>query len=227
MAFSLDEVVPWGRSFDEYVSMFALGDDDLSGRVLGCSDGPASFNGTLTRRGGSVVSADPLYRFPALEIGRRIDETFEIVMEQTRRNREEFVWNQIASVEELGRVRLAAMREFLSDFPIGKQEGRYLDAELPQLPFPGGAFDLALCSHFLFLYSEQFDAEFHLRSLRELCRVAFEVRVFPLLELGAKRSRHLDVVVSTLAVEGYRVRIEQVPYEFQKGGNEMLRLRPA
>jgi hypothetical protein len=35
MAFTLDSVVPWGRSFEEYVAMFALTDGDLSCRILG------------------------------------------------------------------------------------------------------------------------------------------------------------------------------------------------
>src|SRR6266480_494056 len=129
-----------------------------------------------------------------------------------------------SSVEGLGHVRMTAMRDFLTDYPAGKPEGRYISAELPQLPFLDGAFDLALCSHFLFLYSEHFDKNFHLLSLRELCRVAREVRVFPILELGSKRSRHVDEVASKLESEGYEVCIERVAYEFQKGGNEMLRL---
>jgi hypothetical protein len=41
--------------------MFALSDADLRGRVLGCADGPASFNAEATRRGTSIISADPLY----------------------------------------------------------------------------------------------------------------------------------------------------------------------
>jgi len=224
MAFKLEEVVPWGRSFDEYINMFALSDDDLGKRILGCSDGPASFNCTLTNRGGSVVSIDPIYQFTATAIANRINETYDIVMEQTRQNLQEFVWTHIDSVEGLGHVRMTAMRDFLADYPAGKLEDRYISAELPQLPFLDGAFDLALCSHFLFLYSEHFDKNFHLLSLRELCRVAREVRVFPILELGSKRSRHVDEVASKLASEGYEVCIERVAYEFQKGGNEMLRL---
>jgi hypothetical protein len=225
MAFQLSEVVPWGRSFEEYVSMFSLTGDDLRLRILGCGDGPAAFNDTLTKRGGSVVSVDPLYRFSAEQIAARIEETFDVVMELTRRNSGEFVWGEIPCVEALGETRMKAMSAFLSDFTSGKIEGRYLDAELPQLPFDEKCFDLALCSHFLLLYSAQFDLQFHLQSLRELCRIAHEVRVFPLLELGSLRSRHLDEVVSTLAAEGFQVDIEPVRYEFQKGGNEMLRLR--
>ncbi|MCI5142695.1 MAG: SAM-dependent methyltransferase, partial [Candidatus Electrothrix sp. ATG1] len=43
MTFQLKEIVPWGRSFQEYVAMFALSEDDLGKRILGCGDGPASF----------------------------------------------------------------------------------------------------------------------------------------------------------------------------------------
>ena len=48
--FTLDQVVPWGRSFDEYRAMFAMTDMDLTGRILGCGDGPASFNREATRQ---------------------------------------------------------------------------------------------------------------------------------------------------------------------------------
>jgi hypothetical protein len=56
--------------------------------------------------------------------------------------------------------------------------------------------------------------------------VAREVRVFPVVELGSIRSRHLDAVVSVLSAEGCQVGVERVGYEFQRGGNEMLRLKP-
>ena len=79
------------------------------------------------------------------------------------------------------------------------------------------SFSLENASHFLFLYSGQFDLEFHLQSLRELRRVAAEVRVFPILELGSGRSRHIDRVLAVLASEVYEVGIERVGYEFQRG----------
>lgn len=60
--FTLDQVVPWGRSFEEYLAMFALSDLDLKGRLLGCGDGPASFNAVATSQGVAVTSCDPIYR---------------------------------------------------------------------------------------------------------------------------------------------------------------------
>jgi hypothetical protein len=227
MAFTLEKVVPWGRSFDEYLAMFALTEEDLGKRFLGCGDGPASFNCMMKRRGGYVVSADPIYRFSAEEIRSRINETYEEVMEQTRKNKDEFVWRHISSVDELGKVRMSAMDDFLSDYAAGLKEGRYINASLPVLPFADREFDIALCSHFLFLYSEQFSEDFHVQSIEELCRVASEVRIFPLLELGSKKSRHLDTVADRLEKGGFTVEIKKVPYEFQKCGNEMLMITVA
>ena len=122
MTFSLDKVVPWGRSFDEYVAMFSLSKSDLAGSILGCGDGPASFNSIQTKHGGKVISVDPLYRFSADEIKNRINETYHEIIEQTRKNKKEFVWNNIRSVEELGRIRMKAMEEFLSDYEAGREE---------------------------------------------------------------------------------------------------------
>ncbi|QBG47648.1 class I SAM-dependent methyltransferase [Verrucomicrobia bacterium S94] len=225
MSFKLENAVPWGRTYTEYVSMFNLSASDLQGRVLGCGDGPASFNATLTQQGGDVISIDPIYRFSAEEIRERINETYDTVMEQTRNNRQEFVWKNIRSPEELGKIRMEAMHAFLSDYPNGKEAGRYIAGMLPELPFADGSFDLALCSHFLFLYSAHFSKTFHFKSVRELCRVAREVRIFPLLELGAVPSRHLRPLIDRLEREGFHAVIEPVPYEFQKNGNRMLKIR--
>ena len=223
--FTLKEVIPWGRSFDEYRRMFDLTDADLGLRILGCADGPASFNAETTRGGSRVVSCDPLFRYQVSEIRNRIDATYEQVLEQTRQNRDEFVWGAIPSVEELGRVRMSAMEAFLEDFEAGRTEQRYLDAELPVLPFPDGAFDLAVCSHFLFLYSDQLGEAFHHEAVLELCRVAAEVRIFPVLALGGRRSPFLPSLIRQLRHKGHQTTLERVPYEFQRGGHEMMRIR--
>ncbi len=120
---------------------------------------------------------------------------------------------------------MSAMKRFLSDYPEGKEQRRYINVELPVLPFSDKEFDLALCSHFLFLYSEHHSIDFHIQSIAEMCRVAGEARIFPVLELGAKKSRHLAGVVEELRSKGYECSIEKVDYEFQKGGNEMLRVK--
>ena len=158
MGFTLDKVVPWGRSYDEYVGMFRLTEGELKLRVLGCGDGPAAFNSELTKRGGNVISVDPIYVFDAAQIKSRVSETYETVMTQLRKNKSDYVWGIIPSVEQLGSVRMSAMEIFLADFEAGKQEGRYIAGELPSLPFESAQFDIALSSHFLFLYSAHLSA---------------------------------------------------------------------
>jgi SAM-dependent methyltransferase len=226
MGFTLEKVVPWGRSYDEYVAMFGLTEADLKCRILGCGDGPAGFNAELTKRGGHVISVDPIYAFEAAQIRSRIAETYETVMAQLRENQSNYSWDTISSVEELGRIRVSAMATFLVDYVAGKKTGRYIAGELPSLPFESGSFDIALSSHFLFLYSTHLTAGFHLQALREMVRVAREVRVFPLLTLDGAPSPHLSFVTEGLITQGFTVQIKRVSYEFQRGGNEMLLIKP-
>jgi hypothetical protein len=205
--------------------MFMLSEDDLAATILGCADGPASFNAEATRRGARVISCDPLYRLTKAQIQERIAATYDVVLEQTRRNAETFVWDTIRSVDELGLVRMASMQRFLEDYEAGLAARRYIAAELPVLPFEDASAGLALCANFLFLYAEQRDESFHLAAIQELCRVAREVRIFPLLDLSGGRSPHIDPVTDALRTGGYGVSIEKVPYEFQRGGNQMMRIR--
>lgn len=219
----LSDVIPWGRSLDEYTQMFALTTDDLAKRLLGCGDGPASFNAELSARDGDITSVDPIYRFDAEQIRVRINAVYPEVMAQLARHRDDYVWTRIESIEALGQARLQAMHAFLEDYAQHRGSGRYIDAALPALPFADDSFDLAVCSHYLFLYSAHVSQHAHLQSMVELCRVAHEVRVYPLLSLNDNRpSPHLEPVMSALTQLGITVSRVPVDYEFQKGATEML-----
>jgi hypothetical protein len=224
MAYRLQQIVPWGRSLDEYVQMFALSERDLNKRILGCADGPASFNAALTRRGGRVVSVDPLYVFGEQDIRQRIDRTFDEVLRQAQENRHEFLWETIRSVEQLGEVRMTAMDDFLADYPQGRRQGRYLPMSAPALALADDSFELALCSHFLFLYSKHLNLDFHIDTIGELCRIGSEVRIFPLQQLGATLSPHVAPVTAHFEAAGYSVTRVAVPYRFQRGADTMLRI---
>lgn len=222
MTFTLDDVIPWGRSFDEYVAMFELTERDLGRRILDCGGGPASFNAAANERGLDVTSLDPIYAFTPDEIERRIQATGATIAAELRRNADEFVWTRFEDVDDLVATRMSAMGTFLNDYAAPQSENRYIAGSLPELPFADGHFELALCSHLLFLYSAQHSADFHIASIVDLLRSSGEVRVFPLLELGSTRSRHLTRVIDDLHARGLSTRIVRVPYEFQRGGNEML-----
>ncbi|TAD78999.1 MAG: SAM-dependent methyltransferase [Oscillatoriales cyanobacterium] len=226
MVFQLAQVVPWGRSFADYVGMFGLTDEDLGRSVLDCAGGPASFNATMHRQGQRVISCDPIYQFSAEEIAQRIDETCPTIVAGLHENHDWFVWSEaIPTPEALGECRLAAMGEFLADFPQGAIEGRYLVAELPSLPFADRAFELAISSHLLFTYTAQLSLEFHQAAIAELLRVADEVRIFPLLtNFTTERSPYVQPAIDALTAQGFRVEIVPTVYEFQRGGNELLRV---
>ena len=202
--------------------MFALTPADLSGRILDCAAGPASFNAELTSDGHEVISCDPLYELTVDEIRARIDSTSGTVVANARVASNEFVWRDFASPEHLGEVRMAIMQQFLADFPAGLREGRYRAQALPHLAFHDDAFDLALCSAFLFTYSDQLSADFHVAAIQEMCRVAGEARIFPLLKGYGGPSPNLEIVVGTLRKYGYEAKIRDVSYEFQRGGDKML-----
>ena len=108
-------------------------------------------------------------------------ETADTLLANVRAHADRFVWRHIESPERPREMRLSAMHRFLDDLPAGLERGRYRTDALPHLRFADGAFDLALCSHLLFLYSETLSLQFHLAAVEEMARVAGEVRVFPLL----------------------------------------------
>jgi hypothetical protein len=218
----LEEVVHWGRNLAEYRSMFSLSATDLNAKILGCGDGPASFNAEMTELGHSVVSIDPIYQFSAEQIEQRVRATYEPVISQVKQNPDRYIWQNFRDADDLGKARLVAMEKFLSDYESGKVTGRYLDRSLPTLEFADDHFDLCLCSHLLFLYSEQLSLDFHLAAIHELLRIAPEVRIFPLLKLDCEPSPYLEVAMEELATKGFNVQVKSVAYEFQKGGNQML-----
>jgi hypothetical protein len=223
MSIQYKDIMPWGRNFDEYTCMFDLTTSELSLHILGCGDGPASFNVECNERGGHVISVDPLYSFSLGAIEKRIGETYDEVIRQTRSNQDRYIWNAISSPDELGRIRMEAMQRFLTSYEEGKVQGWYVPGELPYLPFANQTFDLALSGHFLFLYTDNLTLEFHLSAIPEMLRVAREVRIFPLLDVNAQESCYLMGVLETF--QNYKPEIREVNYEFQRGGNKMLIIR--
>ena len=222
MAMKLETIVPFGRSLDEYIKMFDLTDADLNKRILGAGDGPASFNAEATKLGYTVTSIDPIYQFSVSEVLSRFNSVVDDIIEQVKASPNDWVWTYHQSPDDLRKNRIKAVYQFVNDYTAGKADGRYLVEALPALSFSNQAYDLTLCSHFLFLYSEQLDYQFHLSSIQEMLRVSREVRIFPLLTLMRQRSPYLDPILQILTEQGHTLAIKTVPYELQKGGNEML-----
>ena len=223
MSFKINDVVPWGRSLKEYQHMFNLTEKDVSRRILSCADGPASFNAEGSKLNYNITSLDPIYDFDKQLISERFELARKEVISQVRLNMDEFSWSTIKDVKQLEEMRCHAFRLFYDDLEQGLEQGRYKAGQFPDLDFEDDQFDLVLISHFLLLYSEQLDLEFHIQSIEECLRVAKEVRIFPIFELGSVKSRHLGAIVRHFE-EYNRVQMLTVKYEFQKGANQMLKI---
>ncbi|WP_126661119.1 hypothetical protein [Haloterrigena salifodinae] len=226
--FEVTDCAVIGRTFEEYAAMFDLEPAALEGRrVLDCPSGVASFVATATDRGIDVVGADVVYERSREDLARRCREDREAVIDQLSEKRDMFDWSFYDSVAERRRYLRRASERFRKDYAAGQSRDRYVAAALPALPFERDAFSLVLSAHFLFLYGDRFDYEFHCEALRELARVAAdEVRIYPLQGLDATPYDRLEDVLATLADEGYEATRETVPFEFQPGSTEMLVLSP-
>jgi SAM-dependent methyltransferase len=179
-----------------------------------------------SRAGIEAVAVDPAYELP----GDRLADT---ARQGTRDGNavfanfpDRFTWKWYGSVEAREQMRARALAEFLLD--ITSHRDRYVTGSLPTLPFEDAAFDLALCSHLLFTWADQLGHEWHAASLRELLRVAGEVRVFPTVMQGAGEPvPFLDELLEELRADGVRAELRQVDYEFQVGASTMLVLAHA
>lgn len=221
MAFILNDVVPWGRNLTEYRQMFRLDDNDMTKKIAGFGDGPASFNCEANRLGYAVTSFDLIYQFSKEELEQRIEEVRVVVMQQMKENKDNYVWKNIRSLEELENIRMSAMRLFLEDYENGLQEKRYICHALPdKLPYPDNSFDIGLSSHFLLMYTS-LGYDFHIKSLTEMLRVCREIRVFPIVDLDANKTDLIKDVIDYLRRD-YKVEIVKTDYEFQKGANNLL-----
>lgn len=226
MARGIGDIIVSSRPFDEYLAMFGLSEREaLAGPVLDCPGGAGPFAAELRARGGGAVSADPAYALPPAEIVARTRAGLEHGIRYLERNRDSYVWTFFASLDDLRARRAAALDAFAADFHGA--DARYVAAALPALPLPDDSVRLALSGYLLFAYPDHLDAAGHEAALRELLRVAAdEVRVFPLIDTAYVRHPAIDDLRRTLAADGVDSEVRRVDYEFQRGGNEVLVLRP-
>ena len=169
-----------------------------------------------------MISIDPLYKFDSTAIYQRFEAVLDGIITQIENTPDYLVWSYHKSPYGLRESRRITAQKFVHDYAQNRESGRYIEEQLPALPFEDGQFDLVLCSHLLFLYSDHFTLEFHIDSIREMLRVGNEVRIFPLLTLALNRSSYIDPIIRSFTLDGFSVDIVPVEYELQRGGNEMM-----
>lgn len=216
----IGEMLVSSRSLAEYRKMFQLTAHDLTRSIVDCPGGAASFTAEVNEAGGRVTACDPLYGEDAAAIGELSFADMRRANRYQRENPDEYVWTFFADPDEYLVARTLAGETFIRHMTENPDD--YVVASLPALPFADQTFELALSSHLLFAYADRLDRDFHLDSIRELARIAAEVRVFPLVPFGFPDNPDLPGVVGELRRGGLRAELVGVDYELQRGANTML-----
>lgn len=213
------------RPLSDYRDMFLLTDDELlAGPILDCPGGASPLGAQVRQRGGTVVSVDPAYRLPRAELANRIARDLAHVAKWTAANLANFDWTYLGSPVAFRRTFEVAADFFLADYsPDGE---RYVAAELGELPFADGTFQLALSSHLLFCYPEYLDYDQHLAGILELMRVTTgELRVFPMVDTAGREFARMAELRGELSDKGIDTEIHTSRAAFVAGGERMLSCR--
>ncbi|KTD56384.1 hypothetical protein Lsan_3072 [Legionella santicrucis] len=218
------KLVLWGHSVDEYREMFDLSQEDMNSRILEYGCGPSAVNAQQFLEAHQAVSCDPLFVLDKDTLSSKAIMIFAQMADEVRKEQEQFDFSRNGSLEQLLEYRQEGMKSFFADYEKGKAEGRYLGAADYHLPYADFSFDFALSAHYLFADLEDQTVDFHLNVIRELARVAKEVRIFPLNDMEGKSSELLGPVLLQLQKNGYGVEIREVDYHLHKSENAMLRV---
>ncbi|MCP3026463.1 methyltransferase domain-containing protein [Halobacillus sp. A5] len=219
---NLDKIIFIGRTYEEYMDMFDLSEDRLKGRkILDCPAGACSFTAEGREKGLDITAADIAYdhSLDQLELKGRQDVHHAINhMEKAKSN---YIWSYFKNLHALEEYRLSALKKCTDH--MHQFNEHYVPVTLPELPFEDQQFDIVLSAHFLFMYADRLDEDFHLKAIDELIRVAKEeVRIFPTVDLQGNRYKYLDHIHSYYRDMGFDTEEVKVPYEFQANADQML-----
>jgi SAM-dependent methyltransferase len=218
------KLVLWGHNADEYREMFDLSPDEMNSRILEYGCGPSAVNAQQASHKHQVISCDPLFVLDKDTLSSKAVMIFSGMAEEVKNERERFDFSRSGSLEHLIAERQEGMKQFFADYEQGKKEERYLGITDYHLPFADFTFDFALSSHYLFADLDDQTVEFHLTVIRELARVAKEVRIFPLIDREGNTSEFLGPVLLGLQQDNYGVEVREVDFHLHKTGNAMLRV---
>ena len=220
----LDHIVLLGRSLAEYSQFFDLQnlrpDED---HVLDMGAGVSSLCAELSERGHHVTAADPIYDLSPDIIASKCRRDIDDVLTQLPELAHQYRWEYYRDISDVKRHREYAYQGFLQHFRVNPIN--YVTAELPQTPFNVNEFTVTVVSHFLFLYDDRLDYEFHKRSIMELARITSrEIQIYPLTNFNANKSSFVDRIQQDQDLSALHFQIEQIDFEFVKNSHERLKI---
>ena len=217
--------VLWGHHLNEYMDMFGLTSDLTRLKLLEFGCGPTAINQELTAKGGDVISCDPWFEANQEHMQQRFLKHFNQQLTRVEQYPERFDFNKYGGMNFFIEKRQQGMQTFFKDFANGYTSGRYCGLAEDKLPFASARFDLALCSNYFFADLPEQNLDFHLHWIHELCRVAGELRIYPLTDQEGQVSHLLGQVLLALQQNHYEVAIENVAFRLVPASEAVLRVR--
>ncbi len=218
--------VLWGHHVSEYQEMFDLSDQMLTQSILEYGCGPSAVNTELhAMHQANIISMDPLFSDSKSKLKQIAVADFEARAAQVLKDPSQFNVTNYGGMDAFLVSRREGMDLFFEDYELGVSEGRYKPlSDDAMLAFDDFSFDLALSSHYLFAGSNQQSIDVHLNRIRELARVAKEVRIFPLFEREGTPSALIGPVLLGLQQANFGAEVREVSCALYPEGNAMLRV---
>lgn len=214
------------RSYQEYKEMFMLKEDLLSnGKILDIASGASSFTAELNQKGYEAIAVDPLYTLTSEEIYDFGKQEIMIASQKLSKNEQLFTWNNYESLKHHDEIRRHSLHQFIESYRKDKHKERYITAQLPFLPFENDTFSLIFCNHFLFLYQEQFDYNFHLDSIKEMIRITKKggsILIYPLVGFKDEMYPYLGDLIKALNNNGVVAKIDDTKFQFLPSATNYL-----
>jgi hypothetical protein len=216
------------RSFTEYEKMFVLDQELLGqGAVLDIAAGASSFTATVKSQGIKAHAVDPLYGKSIAEMAEHGRNEITIATNKLAKLMDTYDWSYYGNIERHRENRLASLDIFMEDFAKAEARDTYFSSALPEMPFAANTFSLVLCSHFLFLYQEQFDYSFHLSALMEMyrvCKVGGQIRIYPVYDLKGEPYSFLEQLIDHMKQLGALVDLRASQLPFIPGSTHFLNI---
>lgn len=220
----LSRIIFIGRTYDEYLKMFDLTSEELNNnKILDAPGGACSFTSIAGQLGYNSTSTDIAYYHSAEQLYQKGKQDIKHAIEGMSEVKEKYIWNYFNTIDDLEHHRISALNDCVNHMKVTPQS--YIPSILPDLPFEDNQFDLILSAHFLFMYADRLDLDFHRKTIKEMIRVSRrEIRIFPLTDLTGNRYEYLQDIHKFVNELGWKTEERIVSYEFQKNANSMLRL---
>jgi hypothetical protein len=216
------------RSYTEYEKMFVLNQEDLQqGIVLDIAAGASSFTAVAKSKGIQAIAVDPLYQKSVPEMAEFGHNEITTSTDKLSKLTQTFDWSYYGSPEQHREKRVRSLDIFINDYAKADADQTYFTSALPELSFASNTFSLVLCSHFLFLYQEQFDYNFHINAVIEMLRVSRaggQIRIYPIFDFKGLPFLNLEKLMSQIGEHGAIAELAPSELPFIPGSTHYLKI---